>query len=386
MDISARLQQEEHLRRSQKMHALGKLTGGIAHDYNNMLGVIIGYSEILELELSQQPKLAEYANRILHAGERGAKLTKTLLSFSRRKSIDAKRLDINTLLREEHDMIDKALTARINLKFDLSDDLWSAYLDSSDLEDAILNISINAMHAIQDSGQITFETSNESLDETNASILHIDPGEYVLLSITDTGTGMDSSTQEMIFEPFFSTKGDKGTGLGLSQVYGFVERSGGAVKVYSEPGHGTHFALYFPRHHESEYDDKTVESNSEYFTGNETILVVDDEPALLDLTCGILSERGYNIQKAENGMQALEKLELSLIDLLLTDVIMPDIDGYQLAAIVRQKYPSIKIQLTSGFNYSRHVEMVDETLQKNLLKKPFNAQKLLRTIKGLLDQ
>ncbi len=380
---NARLQHQLH--QSQKMDALGKLTGGIAHDYNNMLGVVLGYAELLEGMLSDQPKLAAYVHKIRHAGERGAGLTAKLLTFSRQKTSDAEMLDINMLLQGEQDMLEKTLTVRINLVFDLVDDLWPVWLDSNDLEDAIVNLSINALHAIDGNGQLTIQTCNEHMNEIDARQLQMKAGDYVLLSITDTGCGMDDITKEKMFEPFYSTKGDKGTGLGLSQVYGFIERSEGVIKVYSELDYGTRIVFYFPRYQETASDEKREEQNDVLdFKGNETILVVDDESALLDLTCEILEQQGYHTLRAKNAKQTLDILEQQAVDLLICDIIMPEMDGYELAGIVQQKYPEIKIQLASGFADDRHVNMVDDDLHKNLLHKPYRSQILLKRVWALL--
>ncbi len=380
-----REQQEEKLRRSQKMDALGKLTGGIAHDYNNMLGVIMGYAELLEEMVKGQPELSSFASEIYRAGERGANLTKKLLSFSRQKSSDAISLEINAVLKEQQQMLEKTLTVRITLTLDLADNLWRVRLDQNDLEDAIINMSINAMHAIEGNGKLKIETRNEVISETEENLYQVKAGEYVLLSITDTGSGMDDSMKEKIFDPFFSTKGEKGTGLGLSQVYGFVERSQGSIQVYSEIGYGTRFTLYFPRYFDGEseeYDDKIDEEIN--LSGTETILIVDDEPALVKLSSTILKQNGYHVFTAGNAQQALDILEKESVDLLLSDVIMPDMDGYQLAAAVMEKYPDIKIQLASGFSDDRHLDMSDNSLHEHLLHKPYHSKTLLKRIRQLL--
>ena len=387
-DITERKRTEEKLRRSQKMDALGKLTGGIAHDYNNMLGVILGYSELLKSRLADQPKLAKFANQIHHAGERGVKLTNKLLSFSRTEAPEANKLDINTLLLEQQDMLQKTLTVRIELIFDLAEEIWPIWLDNSDLEDAILNMSINAMHAMhdKDSGaKLTIQTRNQSLNKIDAQMLGLSIGDYIQLSLTDTGSGMDETTKEKIFDPFYSTKGDKGTGLGLSQVFGFIKRAGGTIKVYSELGHGSQFVLYFPRYLED--DIKEIKETTEdviSLSGTENILIVDDEIALSDLASEILSEQGCQVFCAENAKQALNILEHENIDLMFSDVIMPEMDGYQLAAIVQEKYPLVKILMASGFNDDRHVNMSDDSLYKNLLNKPYNSESLLKKIHELL--
>lgn len=386
-DITVRKDQEAQLRRTQKMDALGKLTGGIAHDFNNMLGVVTGYASLLQEQLGKEHgKLAKYALQIQHAGERGARLTKKLLAFSREKSSEAQEVKLNVLLHEQQHMLEKTLTVRIKLVFDLIDDLWPIWLDASDMEDAILNLGINAMHAIEGSGQLTFWTRNESLDALKAQQLNLEPGDYVILNVTDTGCGMDEVTKERIFEPFYSTKGDKGTGLGLSQVYGFVKRSNGAIKVFSEPGRGSQFVLYFPRYLASGHTGKVLDNNKTTdFRGNESILIVDDEAALLSLSREILTQQGYKVYCAERAKVAMKILETEAIDLLLSDVIMPDMDGFQLASSVQKKYPEIKIQLISGFSDSHNFNMIDESLRQNLLQKPINSKVLLQKIRALLD-
>ncbi len=385
-DLTKTKQQEGQLRRSQKMDALGKLTGGIAHDFNNMLGVVLGYSGLMEGMLNDHPKLLGYVNEIHRAGERGAKLTKKLLAFSRQKTSEANMVNLNTLLGYEKHLLEKTLTVRIKLELDLEENLWMLWLDSGDLEDAILNISINAMHAIDGNGQLTIQTRNEKINAMNANLLNLEAGDYVLLRIADTGSGMDEAIKEKIFDPFFSTKGEKGTGLGLSQVYGFVERSKGVIKVYSELGHGSQFVFYFPRYQESAGNEHPVEeTNMLDIKGTETILLVDDESSLLYLNSEILTEQGYSVFCAERGHQALEILENESIDLVISDVIMPEMDGYELAAFVQKKYPGVKIQLVSGFSDDRHINIPDDYLHQNLIHKPFKRQELLQKIRILLD-
>ena len=243
------------------------------------------------------------------------------------------------------------------------------------------------MHAIEGSGQLTIQTSKQKINQMAAQPLSLRPGDYVLLSITDSGCGIDKETIEKIFDPFYSTKGEQGSGLGLSQVYGFVQRSGGVIKVDSEPGQGTQFTLYFPRYHESGDAQQSAEEHpATAFIGDETILVVDDEPALLDLTGEILGLNGFNVICAESAKQALDILQHKSVDVLISDIIMPDMDGYQLAAIVKEKYPAIKIQLASGFSDERNMDKIDESLQQNMLLKPFNSQALLQRIRELLNE
>ncbi len=386
-DISDQITMENTMRRTQKMDALGKLTGGIAHDYNNMLGVIMGYADILQSELNEtaQSKLEKYAQNIYSAGARGASLTRKLLSFSRTETSDAKIVNLNTILNNEQDMLQKTLTARIKLIYKLSDDLWLTWMDQSDFENAIVNLSINAMHAMQGAGQLTVHTYNIHINESSSPIPQISNGDYIALSITDTGCGMDSTTRDKIFEPFYTTKGEQGTGLGLSQVYGLIKRSKGSITVHSEQGHGAQFTLYFPRSYKKQRNTALSKNNiPSSFNADETILVVDDEPALLELTCKILNQQGYNTINAKSGHDALQILENKKIDLILSDIIMPDMDGYKLAAIVEQQHPEIKIQLTSGFNDDRYVDIENINLHENLLHKPLSSKILLKKIGELL--
>ncbi len=379
-------QLQAQLLQIQKMNALDSLTGGIAHDYNNMLGVILGYADILKDALSSQPELAKYAHEIHHAGERGAKLTQKLLTFSRQQASNTELLNINTLLHNQQHILEKTLTAHIKLVLNLAEDLWLVSIDGGELEDAVLNLSINAMHAMETGGQLTIQTTNEHVNKTDAEALQLSEGDHVVLNIIDTGHGINEEIKARIFEPFFTTKGRKGTGLGLSQAYGFIKRSGGTIKVNSEQGHGAHFALYFPRHHESASDNKLGKDNIANLRGNETILVVDDEPALLELSSQILCGQGYYVVCAENAKQALDILEHEHIDLLLSDVVMPDMDGYELAAITQDKYPAVKIQLTTGFEGGRYIDMIDDNLRQKLLHKPFDVPVFLQRIRKLLDE
>jgi len=386
-DLRNLKEQEELLRRSQKMDALGKLTGGIAHDYNNMLGVVLGYAEMLEKNLLDQPRLAKYANQIYKAGERGAKLTKRLLSFSRHDSpTQANKVSLNTLLQEQQDMLQKTLTVRIHLLLELADDLWNVSLDESEFEDAILNMSINAMHAMTEGGDLTISTHNQSLSPLDAMMLGIPAGDYVQLTISDTGTGMDGITKNKLFDPFFSTKGNRGTGLGLSQVFGFVKRAHGVINVHSKVGEGSQFILYFPRIvNDEKGTDLTVEQSSQDTTGKENILIVDDEPALLNLLTSILVSEGYTVFRAESGQLALEILKQEHIELMISDVIMPKMDGYQLASIVQNKYPDVKIQLASGYSDERQKGKFNKHLYNHIIFKPYDSATLLKKIRTLLD-
>ena len=387
-DISHKKSQEEQLRRTQRMDSLGKLTGGIAHDFNNMLGVIMGYAELLELGLDKDNKLTPYVTEILHASDRGTNLTSKLLAFTKRKSTEANVANINTIVNQGKNIITKTITSRINLELQL-DDVWDSWLDAGDLEDALLNLSINAMHAMENGGLLRIETANIHLNEVEASTMQLSAGDYIKLNVIDTGSGMSESIRTHIFEPFFTTKKDKGTGLGLSQVYGFVKRSNGGVKVYSEIGKGTHFNFYFPRYL-SVKNSKSVQKDEvdlNALKGNETILVVDDEKGLRTLAQKLLELYGYHILTAENANEALKILEKNDVDLLLSDIIMPGMDGYQLSAEVSQRFPKIKIQLASGFSANLHQNLDDKNkkLHDDLLHKPYRKDTLLHRVRSLLD-
>ena len=384
-DITTRKSNDEIIRRTQKMDALGKLTGGVAHDYNNMLGVIMGYSELLQDMLTEQPELKKFAHEIFHAGERGAKLTKKLLSFSRKLPSDAKVINLNKILNEQQLMLEKTLTAKINLSLNISDDLWPVCVDANDFEDAIINICINAMHAMQGEGLLSIETFNVALTRIDAENMGVNSGEHVLVRLSDTGCGMDESTLENIFEPFFSTKGELGTGLGLSQVYGFVSRNNGAIYVDSIINKGTSINLYFPKYQDNKQRTKTIEDSSLELSGKETILIVDDEPSLVNLASNILRAKGYKVFGVGNAKDALLLLQDEQVDLVLTDVIMPEVDGYQLANEINALYPNIKIQMASGYSDERHVKTNNTDLKNNLLNKPFTAKELLMKVRTLLD-
>jgi PAS domain S-box-containing protein len=247
-DISLQKQQEEQLRRSMKMEAIGKLTSGLAHDYNNMLGVILGYSELLAEQAKEHPGFMPYIEAIQQAAHRATSLTQKLLSITRVRTDLAEATNINDILTGDQQILAKTLTSRIKLSINAEKDLWPVFIDQGCLEDAILNLSINAMHAMPEGGELNFTTSNTHLSSVDSQILNIPAGDYVKFSINDTGIGMTEDVVSHIFDPFFSTKGEQGTGLGLSQVYNFVTNARGAIKVYSEPGHGTHFSIFLPRY------------------------------------------------------------------------------------------------------------------------------------------
>lgn len=389
-DITESIKQNEMLRRTQKMDALGKLTGGVAHDFNNMLNVIIGYSEIISRNLEPGSTNRHFVKEIKEAGQRGAALTRKLLSFSGQTASSPSQININDVLQDDINMLKKTLTARIHVNLKLDDELWLTLIDKGEFEDVILNLSINAMHAMPTGGKLTYLTLNETLSSIEADSLGLPAaGDYVRFSLIDTGIGMDEQTVSKIFDPFFTTKGELGTGLGLSQVFGFMERCEGVIKVFSDAGVGTEFTLYFPREHvKAEADSKKVheESDDDALNGSESILLVDDEAALLALGRDIFKQRGYNVFCAEGADSALWILSRNKIDIMLSDVIMPGMDGYDLARKVKELYPHVKIQLVSGYTSERLGKEKNNPFTQAIIDKPYTAKMLLTRVRELLDK
>ena len=385
-DLTERELQQEMLQRSQKMEALGKLTGGIAHDYNNMLGVILGYSELLEPVLAGTLKEQGFLQQIQHAAERGAMLTKKLLSYSRQKPSQSSSVNIRSLLLSQKEMLEKTMTARIQLQFELEEAMSPVDVNLGDLEDALLNVCINAMHAMPEGGRLSIKAKSCTILAEDEEAYQLTSGEYISMRISDTGLGMDKLTQSKIFDPFFSTKGDQGTGLGLSQVYGFMERSHGTIKVYSEPRKGSSFTLYFPvagNRNANGAEDKAL-SSDENLSGSETILVVDDEPALVALIKEVLEANGYTVFCAEGATQAMEIVRSQPVALVLSDIIMPGKNGYELAKEIQSYDAGIIIQLMSGFDDEHTGEGGSDALHSEQLTKPVTKQVLLQRVKALL--
>ena len=386
-DLSKIKHQEELFNRSQKMDALGKLTGGIAHDHNNMLGVILGYSELLIGKLQNQPQYLNYVKQIQQAGQRGAELTRKLLSFSRQQSVQEKVININDLINDDSDLLRKTLPL-VEIHFELNEHLWMVNIDDHSFRDMLLNMAINAMHAMAENtntGKLIISSNNETLSGIAAKNLALPVGEYVSVSIEDNGSGMDEVTRSKIFEPFFTTKGEKGTGLGLAQVYGFIHSSAGAINVYSEFGQGTRFILYFPRYYKHDQQPLPIIVKEEeiILVENKTILVVDDEPQLCNLVEEILNAKGYQVLTALNAETALTLLSKNSIDLMLTDIIMPKMNGYQLAEKVRKLYPHIAILFASGFQG----DLAKQQSEQNevMINKPYNADILVTEIRQALS-
>jgi PAS domain S-box-containing protein len=391
-DVTERRALEQQLRQSQKMEAIGRLAGGIAHDFNNLLMVISGYSEFLLERLGPDQTLRGPAKEIATAAERATSLTRQLLAFSRKQMLTPKVLDLNAVVTENLKMLTRLIGEDIDLVMIPGPELGAIKADPGQVEQVILNLAVNARDAMPQGGRLTIETANVTLDEAYARVHSpVQPGDYTMLAITDTGVGMDSDTQSHIFEPFFTTKGPKGTGLGLSTVYGIVKQSGGYIWVYSEPGKGTSFKIYMP--HVTAEEVAAVEQPAAVVsapaeTPRETILVVEDEVNLRRLTRQFLENQGYDVVEAADGAAAVQicVAHQGIIHLLLTDVIMPGMNGRELAQRVSEIRPNMKVLYMSGYteNAIGHNGTLDAGI--TLLQKPFTLQALKAKVREVLDQ
>ncbi|NOR52386.1 MAG: transporter substrate-binding domain-containing protein [Gammaproteobacteria bacterium] len=389
-DITERRNSEEALRRSQKMEAIGQLTGGIAHDFNNILGVILGNLDLLERQLKPDEKSRKRVESMKKAGQRAVNLTKQLLNFSSRQAAQLAITDINRVIVGMDSLITRSITPEVEVEYLFDDNLWLSQIDPGDFEDALLNLVINARDAMAGQGHLRIETHNATLDvaycKQNPGV---SPGEYVELVVSDIGEGISHEEQEQIFEPFYTTKEQgKGTGLGLAMVFGFVQRSGGSIKCYSEVGVGTTFHLFLPRAEGEELPDGQTSVQTETIPrGTETILVVDDEESLAELAKEFLEALGYQVHTAHDGRQALECLaKESEIDLLFSDVVMPGgISGYELAKEDNASHPKLKILLTSGFTGKAVSPNGQLQFSENLLSKPYSQIELATRVRAMLD-
>jgi PAS domain S-box-containing protein len=382
---------DEALRQSQKMEAVGQLTGGVAHDFNNLLQIIMGNLEVLERCLPESAGRAMRATQSAMNGARRARaLTQRLLAFSRRQPLDPKPIDVNVLVSGMSDLLHRTLGETIEIETVRAAGLWRVEADANELESAVLNLAVNARDAMPGGGRLTIETANSYIDEAYASgQAEVVPGQYVAISISDTGEGMSADTMARAFEPFFTTKPvGHGTGLGLSQVYGFVKQSGGHVKLYSEPGQGTTVRIYLPRW-EGDFDYGEAEKNTAVPEGEreETILVVEDDDDVRTYSVESLRELGYRVVEAHDGMAALRLLERQpRVDLLFTDVVLPGgMTGAQVAAQARAKRPTLKVLFTTGYarNAIVHHGRLDKGVQ--LLTKPYSFKDLAAKVRDVLD-
>ena len=380
---------EGKLRQALKMEAVGRLAGGVAHDFNNMLSVIIGHAEMAMEEVGPERPLYANLEQIKNAGEHSADLTRQLLTFARKQTVAPKVLDLNKTVGGMTRMLQRLIGENIDLVWLPYENLWPVKMDPSQIDQVLANLCVNARDAITDVGKITIETGNAEFDETycndHPGFL---PGEYVLLAVSDNGCGMDTETIGNIFEPFFTTKeSGKGTGLGLATVYGVVKQNTGFINVYSEPGQGTTFRIYLPRH-----QTKKAHLSDERVTprpgrGHETILIVEDEPAILRMTTMMLERLGYTVVAARTPGEAVRLAHeyTGMIDLLLTDVVMPEMNGRDLAKSILSFYPNLKRLFMSGYtaNVIAHHGVLDEGV--NFIQKPFSRENLGAKVREALD-
>jgi PAS domain S-box-containing protein len=386
-DITEQKTLEKQMRQTQKMEAIGQLTGGIAHDFNNLLGVIIGYSEILEYRLPAGDPLRKECLQIRKAGQSAASLTRQLLAFSRQQVLEPKVLDLNSIVHNVEKMLRRLIGEHIELRAILDSSLGFVKADQSQIEQVILNLAVNARDAMPNGGKLLIETANVFVDEDYAR-RHPpqQPGSYIRLSVSDTGIGMDAETQARIFEPFFTTKEiGKGTGLGLSTVYGIVRQSGGHVWVESEPGKGAKFEVYLPQTAQAASTALPAAAPADTLRGSETILLVEDEEALRGLMRNLLEESGYGVLEAPLPQKAAEiaKQHRGPIHLLLTDMVMPEMTGRELTAILAPIRPDMKVIYMSGYTGFAQAGLVDSEI--SLLSKPFTRNVLLRKVREAME-
>ncbi len=388
-DVTEQCLLERQLRMAQKMEAVGRLSGGIAHDFNNLLGVILGYSQVLKRTLPAETPFFDYAEEIEKAGQRAAALTRQLLAFSRQQVLAPAVLDLNSLISEMEKLLPRLIGEDIQIVMALDPEIGRVKADQGQIEQVVMNLAVNARDAMPQGGKVVVATANATLDE--AYTRHhpgSKSGEYVMLSVTDTGTGIDSETLAHIFEPFFTTKErGRGTGLGLATVYGVVKQSGGYVWVESELKKGSTFEIYLPRIEEPVSVIGPAPPSVGTFRGAETILLVEDADALRKLTRMLLAQNGYRVLTAADGAKALlmTQQDPERIDLLLTDVIMPEINGRELVERLKPLQPSMKVLYMSGYTDDALMDHGVLESDTHLLHKPFSEEDLIRKVREVLD-
>jgi two-component system, cell cycle sensor histidine kinase and response regulator CckA len=389
-DITRRKQLELQFHQAQKMEAVGRLSGGVAHDFNNLLGVIIGYSEFLQETVKEPEQVRVSIDEILKSGKRAASLTRQLLAFSRQQVLDLRVLDLNAVVADMEKMLRRLIGEDIELSTKLEPSLGRVKADQGQIEQVIMNLAVNSRDAMPSGGKLTIEARNFEMDEAfvRKYPYPVQTGSYILLSVSDTGCGMDAATQAHIFEPFFTTKEKgKGTGLGLSMVYGVVKQSGGYIDVASETGVGTTFLIYLPRVQDVIETDRPRSGPVSRATGSETVLVVEDEVSLRTLTVDVLRQAGYTVLQANTGAEALEVSEAhqGAIGLLLTDVVMPGMSGRELAERLSPVRPAMKVLYMSGYTGQTIGERAVLDPGSLFLQKPFTREVLRDKVREALE-
>ncbi|MDA8121487.1 MAG: ATP-binding protein, partial [Deltaproteobacteria bacterium] len=388
-DTTREHQLSEQLRQSQKMEAIGTLAGGVAHDFNNLLTVIEGYSDLLLSRLGEGNPLAAEVREIRKASDSASALTRQLLAFSRMQVFQPKVIDLNGLVTNVRKMLGRLIGENIDLVTVAGADLGRVKVDASQVEQVLMNLVVNARDAMPDGGRITIETSNVTLDESFAGKQVVfRPGPYVMLTVADTGTGMNQETMSRIFEPFFTTKETgKGTGLGLATVYGIVKQSGGYIWVYSEPGHGTTFKIHLPRVDEQPEEEAPRPQVPARSSGSETVLVVEDTDMVKNLVREILVNSGYTVLEASDGNEALALCERRKepIHLLVTDMMMPGMSGTELAKAVSSIRPGTKVLYMSGYTEYGSADNPGLPGGSFFIQKPFSVAGLARKVREVLE-
>jgi PAS domain S-box-containing protein len=388
-DVTRELQLEEQYRQAQKMEVVGRLTAGIAHDFNNLLTAINGFAEIARTKAAPDDPLRESLDRILSSGWRAADLVRQLMAFSRKQIVEPEVLSLNMVVADMDKLLRRVIGEHINLKTALGSGLWAIKADPAQVEQVVVNLAVNARDAMPDGGHLTIETANVVLDQDYAAgHLGALPGEHVLLAISDDGTGMSDEVKAHLFEPFFTTKrAGKGTGLGLATVYGIVKQSGGHVRCYSEEGQGTTFKVYLPRAQGVEAPARRFDQGGDLPLGSETVLVVEDDPAVRELAARVLRGQGYTVLEAPNGAEALDlaRQRHGAVHLLLTDVVMPGLSGRALVAKLSRICPGLKILFMSGYTDDAIVHRGVLESGMAFLQKPFGPLALARKVRSVLD-
>jgi nitrogen-specific signal transduction histidine kinase len=388
-DVGDRKRLEAQYRQAQKMEAVGQLAGGVAHDFNNMLTIMLGYAEMLEGQLADR-EAAELLREIGRAGQRAAAITRQLLAFSRKQVLDPRVVSLNAIVLDMEKMLGRLIGEDVALTTALEPELWQVRVDPGQIEQVIMNLAVNARDAMPQGGRLTLETANVTLDTSYARTHpYVQPGNYALLAMTDTGCGMDEATRARVFEPFFTTKEKgKGTGLGMATVYGIIKQSGGHIEVYSEPAHGTTLKVYLPAIAEAAAPDGSARAPAAACRGTETVLLVEDEEALRILARQVLKSHGYEVLEAIHGDEAMRVADAHSgpIHILVTDVVMPLIGGRQLAERLRSVRPQTKVLFMSGYTDDAIVRHGILEAQAEFLQKPFTPSALARKVREVLDR